>query len=155
MRLTNDGIKLLHTFEGCKLSAYLCPAAVPLPKDKQFWTIGWGNTFYEDGSAVKQGDVITQDRADELFLNVVNTFATGVRQLILQPISDNKFSALVSFAYNVGLANLKKSTLLRMVNSNPSDPTIRDQFMRWNKAGGKVLAGLTRRRSAEADLYFK
>lgn len=147
MRITEEGIKLLHEFEGCKLTAYLCPAGV--------WTIGWGNTFYEDGSRVKQGDVITQERADELFLNVVNTFARGVRQLLLQPISDNRFSALVSFAYNVGLANLKRSTLLRMVNTNPVDPAIRDQFMRWNRAGGVVLAGLTRRRRAEADLYFK
>jgi len=154
MRLNKKGIELLHHFEGCKLTAYLCPAALNLPKERQFWTIGWGNTFYEDGSPVKKGDVITQERADALFLNIVEDFAKGVRQAIQQPISSNKFSSLVSFAYNVGLEAFRRSTLLRMVNSNPTDPAIRDQFMRWNRAGGKVLAGLTRRRRAEADLYF-
>jgi lysozyme len=146
MRLTKQGIDLLHHFEGCKLTAYQCSAKV--------WTIGWGNTFYEDKTPVKQGDTITQDRADELFLNVVTKFSKGVSGLIQQPIAENKFSALVSFAYNVGLGNLQKSTLLRMVNANPNDAGISEQFLRWNKAGGKELAGLTRRRQAEADLYF-
>ena len=146
MRLNKNGIDLLHRFEGCKLNAYLCPANIP--------TIGWGNTFYEDGSPVKMGDVITQERADELFLNIVDKFANGVRSAILQPINSNKFSALVSFAYNVGINAFKKSTLLKLVNINPDDPSIRTQFMRWTRAGGKVLAGLNRRREAEADLYF-
>lgn len=147
MRITEDGIKLLHHFEGCKLEAYLCPAKV--------WTIGWGNTFYEDGSKVKEGDKITQERADELFLHILNDFAKQVRQSIQQPINDNRFSALVSFSYNVGVGNLRRSTLLKKVNINPDDQSIRDEFMKWNKAGGVVLNGLTRRRKAEADLYFK
>lgn len=146
MRINKRGIELLHHFEGCKLKAYKCPAGV--------WTIGWGNTFYEDGTPVKQGDVITQERADELFMSILNDFAKGVRQSIQQPIGENRFNALVSFSYNVGLANLRRSTLLRKVNANPVDETIRDEFMRWNRAGGVVLNGLTRRRKAEADLYF-
>lgn len=147
MRITNEGINLLHEFEGCKLEAYLCPAKV--------WTIGWGNTFYEDGSQVKKGDVVTQERADQLFLSIANKFAESVKKALLQPISENKFNAMVSFAYNVGTGNLKKSTLLKKVNINPDDESIRDEFMKWNKAAGVVLNGLTRRRKAEADLYFK
>jgi lysozyme len=69
-------------------------------------------------------------------------------------LNSNQFSALVCFCYNVGVGNFKKSTLLAKVNQNPSDPTIRDEFMRWNKGGGQVLNGLTRRRKAEADLYY-
>jgi lysozyme len=148
MKLNKDGIDLLHHFEGCKLKAYQCSAKV--------WTLGWGNTFYEDGTKVKQGDEITQQRADELFENIVNKFfAVPLSKLLTKKVNENQFSALVSFAYNVGMGNLQKSTLLRLVNENPNDTNIRSQFMRWNKAGGKELAGLTRRRKAEADLYFK
>lgn len=138
----------MHQFEGLRLTSYLCPARV--------WTIGWGNTRYEDGSPVRQGQTITRQRADELFLNIVNLeFVPGVRRLVARQLNENQFSALVSFAYNIGIGNLKTSTLLRMVNDNPNNPAIREQFMRWNRAGGQVLAGLTRRRQAEADLYFR
>jgi lysozyme len=148
MIVTNDAIKLLHKYEGLVLDAYLCPAKVP--------TIGYGNTFYEDGSKVKIGDKITKERAIELFENVLeNNFASQVKRLIKSRVTNNQFSALVSFAYNVGVGNLKRSTLLKLVNSNPNDPAIRNQFIRWNRAGGKILLGLTRRRESEADLYFK
>jgi lysozyme len=148
MKVVNDAIILMHKYEGLRLDAYLCPAKVP--------TIGYGNTFYEDGSKVKIGDKITKKRADELFNNVLEkNFATPVRGLIKSKVTNNQFSALVSFAYNVGVSNLQRSTLLKMVNVNPKDPAIRAQFMRWNKAGGKELLGLTRRREAEANLYFK
>jgi lysozyme len=148
MIVTNDAIKLLHKYEGLVLDAYLCPAKIP--------TIGYGNTFYEDGSKVKMGDKITKERAVELFENILeNNFASQVKRLIKSRVTNNQFSALVSFAYNVGVGNLKRSTLLKLVNSNPNDPAIRNQFMRWNRAGGKVLLGLTRRRESEADLYFK
>jgi lysozyme len=148
MIVTNDALKLLHKYEGLVLDAYLCPAKVP--------TIGYGNTFYEDGSKVKIGDKITKERAIELFENILeNNFASQVKRLIKSRVTNNQFSALVSFAYNVGIGNLKRSTLLKLVNSNPNDPAIRNQFMRWNRAGGKVLLGLTRRRESEADLYFK
>jgi lysozyme len=147
MRLNDKGIDILHHFEGCRLKAYLCPAKV--------WTIGWGNTRYEDGTPVKEGDEITQQRADDLFLNIVNGFSDGVKKRLLQPIGENRFNALVSFAYNVGLGNFGSSTLLKKVNANPDDETIRNEFMKWNRGGGVVLAGLTRRRKAEADLYFK
>jgi lysozyme len=146
MNINNAGRKLIRTYEGCKLKAYKCSAGKN--------TIGFGNTFYEDGSAVQMGDVITKDRADALFIIILDGFANNARTFIKQPITDNQFSALVSFAYNAGIGAFKSSTLLRKVNANPNDQAIRLEFMKWDKAGGKVLAGLTRRRSAEADLYF-
>ena len=138
---------LIRKFEGCKLKAYQCSA--------KRWTIGFGNTFFEDGSSVKQGDTITQDRADSLFAIILNDFAAKVRPLIKQPLNENQFGALLSFAYNCGVTNLANSTLLKRVNANPLDPDIARQFSMWNKAGGKELTGLTRRRTAEAALYFQ
>jgi lysozyme len=146
MKVNNLGIDLMHFFEGCKLEAYQCSAKV--------WTIGWGNTFYENGTPVRQGDKITQDRANSLFVFVANKFADEIKKLIKTNLSENQFSALVCFAYNVGTGNLAKSTLLKKVNVNPNDPSISNEFLRWNKAGGKELLGLTRRRTAESKLYF-
>jgi len=146
MKLNKAGKDLIKSFEGLRLSAYKCSA------NKE--TIGFGNTFYEDGSPVKMGDTITKERADSLFELIANSFAERVRREVKTILTDNQFSALVSLAYNIGIGNLQKSTLLRKVNFNPNDPSIRAEFMRWNRAGGKVLAGLTRRREAEAKLYF-
>ena len=146
MKVNNLGIDLMHYFEGCKLEAYQCSAKV--------WTIGWGNTYYQDKNPVKQGDKITQNQANELFEFVVNEFAVGVEKLLTKKVNENQFSALVCFAYNVGTGNLAKSTLLKKVNANPNDPSISNEFLRWNKAGGKELLGLTRRRTAESKLYF-
>ncbi len=146
-KISKKGIALIQLYEGCKLTAYLCPANV--------WTIGWGNTQYPNGQSVKQGDTITQKAADTLFLELVNSrYASGVYALLKTPINQNKFDALVSFAYNCGLRALNTSTLLKKVNKNPNDPTIAAEFAKWNKAGGKVLKGLTSRREAEAKLYF-
>jgi lysozyme len=147
MKVNKLGIDMMHHFEGCKLQAYQCSAKV--------WTIGWGNTYYQDKRPVKQGDVITQAQANELFEMVMNEFAIEVRKALTKQLNENQFSALVCFAYNVGIGNLKKSTLLRKANINPNDETIAGEFAKWNKAGGKVLNGLTRRRLAEAELYFK
>ena len=137
---------LIKKFEGLRLTAYKCSAGVD--------TIGWGNTFYEDGSKVKPGDRITRERADKLFEILVARFAEGVRSLVKAELNENQFGALVSFAYNAGTAALGRSTLLRRVNANPNDPAIRAEFMKWTKAGGKVLRGLQTRRNEEADLYF-
>lgn len=146
MKLNKAGKDLIKEFEGCKLVSYQCSA--------MRWTIGFGSTFYEDGSPVLPGHRITQERADKLFEIIAASFEAKVRPLIKTILTDNQFSALVSFSYNVGVANLQKSTLLKKVNFNPNDPSIRAEFLRWNKAAGKVLAGLTRRREAEAKLYF-
>lgn len=147
MKLNEKGIALMHQFEGLKLEAYLCPAKV--------WTIGYGNTYYEDGTKVKQGDKITKERAEQLFTNITEEkFCKPLRTLIKSKVNDNQFSALVCFAYNLGTGAISKSTLLKKVNVNPNDITISAEFMKWNKAGGKVLNGLTRRREAESKLYF-
>ncbi len=146
--ITNQkGKDLIIKFEGLKLQAYLCPANV--------WTISVGCTFYEDGTPVKQGDKVTKERAMQLFDNVLSKFEVGVAKLVNKPLTDNQFSALVSFAFNCGLGNLKSSTLLRKVNANPKDSTIAAEFGKWNKSNGKVLNGLTKRRKAESDLYFE
>ena len=142
----NKGIPIIRKFEGLKLRAYLCPANV--------WTIGYGNTFYENGSKVQEGDKITLERADKLLFFVVQKFEAEVKKLVKSDINENMLGALTSFAFNVGAGNLAKSTLLKKVNANPNDATIRDEFNRWTKAGGKVLNGLVTRRKAEADLNF-
>ena len=147
MKVNAEGYALLKRFEGCRLKAYLCPANV--------WTIGYGNTFYEDGTKVKEGDVITQQRADELAKFIVEQFADSIRAMIKQPLNENQFSACVSLAYNIGTGGFKKSSVLRKLNANPLDTSIADSFRLWNKGGGKVLRGLVNRREAEIQLYFK
>lgn len=147
MTLNKEASDLIKSFEGCKLKAYQCSA--------KKWTIGYGNTFFEDGTPVKMGDAITQQKAEDLFVIIGNDFAQKVAKLVTSKVTLNQFGALTSFAYNCGIANLGKSTLLKKVNANPSDATISAEFLKWNKANGKVLAGLTRRREAESNLYFK
>jgi len=147
MKLNKEASDLIKSFEGCKLKAYQCSA--------KKWTIGFGNTFYENGSPVLPGHAITQEKADQLFEIIANEFAAKVAKLVTSNVTDNQFGALVSFAYNCGVVNLQKSTLLKKVNANHNDQSIRAEFLKWNKAGGKVLAGLTRRREAESNLYYK
>lgn len=130
---------IIADFEGCKLSAYLCPANVP--------TIGYGRT-----TNVKMGDNCSQEQADSWLAEELEHFGAGVAEMVKVEVSQNQFDALVSFAYNVGLGALKKSTLLRLLNLNKHDEC-GAQFLRWNKAGGKVLAGLTRRREAEKEMF--
>lgn len=147
MKVNDEGYALIKRFEGCRLKSYKCPSAV--------WTIGFGNTFYEDGTKVKEGDVITQQRADELAKYIVEQFADNIRPLIKQQLNDNQFSACVSLAYNIGVGGFKKSSVLRKLNVNPLDASIADSFRMWNKGGGVVLKGLVNRREAEIQLYFK
>jgi len=147
MKLNKEASDLIKSFEGCKLKAYQCSA--------KKWTIGFGNTFYENGSPVLPGHAITQEKADQLFEIIANEFSEKVAKLVPSHITENQFGSLVSFSYNCGIANLQKSTLLKKVNANHNDSSIKAEFLKWNKAGGKVLAGLTRRREAESNLYFK
>ena len=147
MKLNKEGADLIKSFEGCKLKSYQCSA--------KKWTIGYGNTFFEDGTPVVAGNAISQQKAEDLFEIIANDFSAKVAKLVPSHITPNQFGSLVSFAYNCGVVNLQKSTLLKKVNANHNDPSIRAEFMKWNKAGGNVLAGLTRRREAEANLYFK
>lgn len=152
----NKGIPLIKKYEGLRLQAYICPAGLP--------TIGYGNTFYENGSKVVMGEKISIERADQLLFHTVQKFEIGLRKLLTKELNENQIGALTSFVFNVGLGRPKSktmpasgfqaSTLLRKVNANPNDPTIRAEFMRWTRANGKVLNGLVRRRQEEADLYF-
>jgi lysozyme len=146
MVISNKLRELVKHFEGCKLTSYVCSAGHN--------TIGYGNTFYENGVKVKPGDKITQQRAEELLDVILIKFVQQTNELIKSNVNQNQRDALTDFAYNCGVGNLRSSTLLKLVNANPNDPEIRTQFMRWNKGGGKVLNGLTRRREAEANLYF-
>lgn len=134
-----EGLELIKRFEGCELKAYKCPAGV--------WTIGYGST----GSHVKPGMTITQDQAEELLRSDLRRFEDYVDQNC-SPCSDNQFAALTSFAFNLGEGNLKTSTLRRMHMAGDYEGAAL-QFRRWNKAGGKILPGLVRRRNAEEALY--
>lgn len=140
-------LAIIKKHEGLRLRAYLCPAGVP--------TIGYGSTFYEDGTKVKMGDEISKERAERLLFQAVMKFETQVKSMLMQPLNNNQISALTSFVYNLGPGALRRSTLLKKINANPNDPSIRDEFMKWNKAGGVVLPGLVARRKDESDLYFK
>lgn len=139
---------LIKSFEGCVLKAYPDPGhANGLPI-----TIGWGSTKYRDGSDIKLGDTLTQEGADSLLAWEVGIKAKGVTGLLNGAvITQNAFDAIVSFAFNVGLGNLGASTLLKKVKAGQDASA---EFLRWNKAGGKVMKGLARRRTAEMELYL-
>lgn len=125
---------------------------MPMPNDR--WTIGYGNTFYEDGQPVREKDKISEKRAEELFDNILDSFSENVKSMVTSKLTVNQFDALVSFAYNVGVGALRSSTLLKQVNKNPDDYyEITKQFMRWNKQGGRIVQGLVRRRISEANIY--
>ena len=140
MKVSNKCVALVAEFEGFRSDAYLCPAKVP--------TLGYGFT-----KGVKIGDKITREEADTRLLRELDEFANGVRKIVKVSVTQCQFDALVSFAFNVGVTDLKESTLLKMLNAGDSQGAA-NQFLRWNKAGGKVLPGLTRRRQAEKDLFL-
>lgn len=131
-------------FESCELTAYPDPGTGGDP-----WTVGWGST----GPGIRKGVVWTQQQADDRLRDDVNSFAVGVQKLVDgSQTTQSEFDALVSFAYNVGLGALEKSTLLKKHRAGDKDGAAAE-FARWDKAGGRVLKGLTRRRAAEAGLY--
>jgi len=158
-RKTNEaGIKILHHFESLRLISYLCPSRKP--------TIGWGCTYYEDGTPVQLVQSITKERADSLFLYVLGKFETDVDKAVKVPLTSNQFSALVCFAFNVGSgyappnvpkskwSAFERSTLLLKLN-NSDYIGASNQFGRWVKGGtGQVLPGLERRREAEKQLFM-
>lgn len=148
MQISQSGLNQIKKHEGLRLKAYYDAIGKP--------TIGYGNTFFENGRPVRMGDVITMERAESLLRFTVDTiFSKGVDKLVKSDINQNQFDAMVSLTYNIGVAAFGGSTLLRRVNADPNDPEIANQFARWNRASGKILPGLTRRRAEEAELYFK
>ena len=119
-------------------------------------TIGWGNTFYENGTAVLVTDkAITQQRADELFHNMYSKCGKDVLSLLKVTLNQNQFDSLCDFDYNKGTSRLKTSGLLKAININPSDPNIYAYFMQWKFSKGVVLPGLVERAKNNADIYTK
>ena len=139
MKTSQYGIDLIKHFEGCELKAYKCPAGV--------WTIGYGHT-----KGVQPGDEWSEDHADHMLQVELEEYEGYVSKYVTAPLGQNQFDALVSWTYNLGGGNLSASTMLKVLNAGEYDE-VPNQMLRWNKAGGKVLEGLTRRRQAEADMF--
>ena len=141
-----DLYELIKQFEGCKLTAYKCPAGK--------WTIGYGSTFFMDGSPVKEGDKITQEDAEIMLKKIVDDFRIQVVRIVPGTLPSGAVDALTSFAFNCGVAALQKRTLLKKIKANKLDlKGIEAEFSKWNKGGGKVLSGLVRRRAMENRMY--
>lgn len=146
-KLGYEGEKLIKHYESCRLEAYQDGGGV--------WTIGYGNTYYENGQQVKGGDKIPQWRADELFSKVAAGYAgrlTGIVEGI--NLKSYQFDALVSFSWNVGISAFESSTLLKVIRNNPNAlKSINTQFMRWIYDNGIAIKGLINRRESESWLY--
>lgn len=143
-KTSERGLALIRSFESCSLKAYPDPGTGGEP-----WTIGWGHT-----AGVHEGDWISQGEADELLLEDVEEFEDGVNKLLGQcPTKQCQFDAMVSLSYNIGLGNFRKSTVLKRHKLGNHLGASR-AFALWNKAAGRVMRGLTRRRAAEARLYL-
>ncbi|MHC1838155.1 lysozyme [Klebsiella pneumoniae] len=143
MKLSQRGIDLIKQFEGYSSKAYPDPATGGAP-----WTIGYGTT-----KGVKPGMVITAQQAEKMLRDDVAKFESGVSSLITAPTTQGQFDAMVSLAYNIGLGNFGKSTLLKKHNAR-CYTCAADQFRVWNRANGKVMNGLTKRRAAERQVYM-
>ena len=139
MKISLEGLSLIKKFEGCKLQAYYCSGGV--------LTIGYGHT-----GGVKETDVITQEEADKLLKGDVLRFEKYVEDNVKVELDQNQFDALVAWTFNLGVGNLKSSTMLKKLNNGEFE-SVPFEMRRWNKAGGKTLDGLIRRRQAESLLF--
>ena len=147
MKVDNKGLDLIKQFEGFSGKPYLDSVGMP--------TIGYGFTYYPNGKRVTMNDSpISEEHATTLLAEIIKPYEVGVDSMTRDDITQNQFNALVSFAYNLGVKSLQGSTLLKKVNRNPNDKTIRDEFLKWVNAGGKKLQGLVNRRNKEAEVYF-
>lgn len=143
MKLNSIGYKVLHEREGLKLKPYLDSKGIP--------TIAMGNTYYENGKKVTMNDKpLTIEQAGNLASITADKFAFQVNALLKTKVNQNQFNALVSLAYNIGITAFRNSTVLRKVNINPNDPTIKEAFMMWTKD-----IELIGRRKSEVEQYFK
>ncbi|MBJ9570638.1 lysozyme [Citrobacter braakii] len=145
MQISDKGITLIKEFEGCKLTAYQDSVGI--------WTIGYGWTQPVDGKPIRAGMTIKQATAERLLKTGLVSYESDVSRLLKVGLTQGQFDALVSFTYNLGARSLSTSTLLRKLNVGDYAGAA-DEFLRWNKAGGKVLNGLTRRREAERALFL-
>lgn len=143
MKISDNGLSLIEKFEGCRLAAYPDPATGGEP-----WTIGYGHT---DG--VNKNDSITQSQADQFLREDLAPIYTTIDRCVKRTVNQNQFDALCSFIFNVGVGNFTRSTLLNKLN-NGDFRGASDEFLRWNRAAGRVMLGLTRRRAAERTLFL-
>ena len=139
MKISAEGLALIKKFEGCELEAYQDAVGV--------WTIGYGHI-----KGVKEGMTITKQQAEEMLLEELVEYENYVLEAVNHQLDQGMFDALVSWTYNLGPSNLNASTMLKVLNAGDYD-AVPEQIKRWNKAGGKVLQGLVRRREAEALLF--
>ena len=148
MKISNSGLDLIKQFEGLSLKPYLDAVNIP--------TIGFGSTYYEDGTKVTLKDKpITGERATELLEFIANkTFSENINKVVKVPLNQNQFDALVSFSYNMGNKNFNWSTLLKKLNLYDYGGAS-SEFGRWSQANGKILNGLVLRRQKERELFLK
>ncbi|MFN1150344.1 lysozyme, partial [Serratia liquefaciens] len=139
MKISDKGLKLIQSFEGFREKAYLCPAGI--------WTIGYGHT-----KNLYPGQIISKNDATMRLLGDVSDAERIVRQNVSVQLSQHQFDALVSFVFNLGEGNFVQSTLLKRLNTGDYAGAA-SQLLRWNKADGRELPGLTRRRRAEKELF--
>jgi len=139
MKCSQEGLALIKKFEGCRLKAYRCSANV--------LTIGYGHT-----GGVKEDDTITQPEADKLLENDIAKFEEYVSDNVIVELKQYQFDALVAWTFNLGVGNLRSSTMLKKLNESDYD-SVPSEMKRWNKAAGKTLDGLIRRRKAEGLLF--
>jgi lysozyme len=144
MSLGQNGLDLIKNFEGTRLESYQDSVGI--------WTIGTGSIRI-NGQPVQQGMIITEDQANQLLTEELNHFVEIINHVVQVDLTQNQFDALVSFTYNLGDGNLRKSTLLRKLNAGDYQGAA-DEFPKWDRAGGQVIAGLLRRRNAERDLFL-
>ena len=142
MNTSDRGLELIRMFEGLKLIAYPDPGTGAEP-----WTLGVGHT-----KGVRRGDVCTEEEGMAWLGEDCKDAEACIEAWVEPELTQNQYDALVSLIFNIGCGNFKASTLLSLINSGNMDGAA-GQFKRWNKANGKVMAGLTRRRQAEADLF--
>jgi lysozyme len=148
MKTNAAGLSLIRQAEGLRLRAYPDPGTGGKP-----WTIGIGTTVYPDGRPVQRGDICTAQQADAYLAHDLQGFERDVAAMVRVPLTENQFASLISFAYNLGAASLRGSTLLRLLNAGDYAGAA-NQFPRWNRAAGRVLPGLVKRRAAERDLFL-
>ena len=139
MKISLEGLALIKKFEGCRLEAYYCSGGV--------LTIGYGHT-----GGVKESDTITQEEAEKLLRADVFKFEEYVEDNVMVELDQSQFDALVAWTFNLGPGNLRESTMLKKLNE-ADYASVPSEMKRWNKAGGKTLDGLIRRRQAESLLF--
>ena len=147
MKISEKGLNLIKKYEGFSSKPYMCPANVP--------TIGYGSTYYPNGTKVKiSDDEISEEEATQILEYIAQKdFGSAVNKFVIVDLTQNQFDALVSFAYNIGRTAFENSTLLKLLNRGEYEAAA-EQFEKWNKSGGRVLSGLTKRRFDEQKLFL-